>query len=517
MKSTNFFRPLALAAAMTVSLAASASATATADVNASPQPTMRVGDDTLVLTKALSPIEQKAMYVLVYGYPKVYFDTIYAIFTNVQAPSTDPNFLFAPVNQFAHATRQQTRDNTNGMAPNSDTLYSSAFFDVSKEPMVWHVPAWPGHFYVCPIHNTVADNISIGTRTDGNQAADYLITGPHWVGQVPAGMRRIQVDSDRLWTVCRVRQDFDKASIASANQFQKGMSITPLSAWGKAYTPPAGKVDASLLQARTENMSALIAERGVQDFLTRLTKMLSVQPPTPEDTEAVALLKEFGVVQGQPFNWDALSVDKQQAMQNLWPTLRPILRRSLANKDHNWMIVNGWPWSVRTGRYEQHYLNRATSAELGFSGNMKEDNMQSVNSKDSTGQPLQGDKHYVIHFAPGQTPPVEGFWSYTTYDKTTWDIALPEGRNPVGNHDKTNPLHYNADGSVDIFVQSQAPSDPHQRSNWLPTPAGKEFIVYFRMYGPSPDTYILNSANWQPNWIPPALQPVASEQPIVSK
>lgn len=513
MTPMHFFRPLALAVAMTVSFAANAAV----EASAASQPTMRVGDDTLVLPKALSALEQNAMYALVYGYPKVYFDTIYQIFTNIEAPSTDPNFLFAPVNQFSHATRQQTRENTNGMAPNSDTLYSSAFFDVSKEPVVWHVPAWAGNFYVCPLHNTVADNISIGTRTNGAQATDYLITGPHWVGEVPVGMQRVQVDSDRLWTVCRIRQDFDKASIASANQFQQGMRITPLSAWGKAYTPPAGKVDTSLLPAMTQNMSELIAQRGVQDFLTRLSAMLSIQPPTPEDNEAVAMLKMFGVVQGQPFNWDALSADKQKALEDIWPTLRPTLRKSLANKDHDWVMVNGWPWSVRTGRYAQHYLNRATSAELGFSGNMKEDNMQSVNSRDSKGQPLQGDKHYVIHFAPGQTPPVEGFWSYTTYDKSTWDIALPEGRNPVGNHDKTNPLHYNADGSVDIYVQSQAPSDPQHLSNWLPTPAGKEFIVYMRMYGPHPSTYILNSANQQPDWTPPALQPVSGSQSIANK
>src|SRR5262249_5901881 len=132
-------------------------------------------------------------------------------------------------------------------------------------------------------------------------------------------------------------------------------------------------------------------------------------------------------------------------------------------------VVNGWPYAIYVGRYQKHYLSRAAAAEFGYSGNMKEDNMQSVNGADAGGRTLNGDNAYVMHFAAGATPKVEGFWSLTTYDRQTWDIALPEGRHPISNHDATNPLHYNADGSLDIYLQPKPTGDALQDRNWLPT------------------------------------------------
>ncbi len=330
-------------------LATCATAAAVADPALAPPAMIHFGDDALPLPKPLTALEQKALQVLVYAYPKVYFDVIYHIFTNVETPSTDPNFIYAPVNQFSHAKRQQTSENKQGMAPNSDTLYSSAFFDVSQEPVVWHMPAWAGHYYVCPLHNTVADNISLGTRSNGNYAVDYLITGPHWFGKVPAGVQRVQVDSDRLWTVCRIRQDFDDASIASANAFQSSMQITPLSAWlaqkgGKTYVSPKGKVDPALLDDMKRPMFQIVENLGVRKYLERLVPMLSINTPTTDDREAVLLLKEFGVEEGKPFDWDALTSERQQALISVWPTLRPMLHAALATPAAQGAVVNGWPY-----------------------------------------------------------------------------------------------------------------------------------------------------------------------------
>lgn len=476
--------------------------------------TMRIGEDTVTLPRQLSPLEQKAFYALVYGYPKVYFETLFELRTNMEAPSTNPNHLFAPVNQFVHSTSQMTRENKNGMAPNSDTMYSAAFFDVSKEPVVWQMPAWQGNYYVCPLHNTVADNISLGSRTNGGHKVDYLITGPNWFGKVPQGMQRVSVDSDHLWTVCRIRQDFDKDSIAAAKSFQSGLRIVPLSAWetekttGQKYIAPKGIVNPDVESQMGRPMFQVVAERGVVNFLERLLDSMKIQPPSTDDVEAVAILKTFGVEQGKPFDWSALSAEKQAALNAVWPLLQPTLHASLASSAAQGANNNGWPSAINVGRYGLHYLGRATAAEFGFSGNMKEDNMQGINGRDAQGKPLNGDHNYVIHFDAGKTPKVEGFWSYTTYEKDTWNIALPEGRNPIGDHDKTNPLYFNADGSLDILLQAQAPADENLKRNWLPTPAGKDFVVYFRSYGPHPDMYVLNSANWQPKWTQAKIQRV---------
>ena len=186
-----------------------------------------------------------------------------------------------------------------------------------------------------------------------------------------------------------------------------------------------------------------------------------------------------------------------------------MLRRALGNLGPR---VNGWPYALVVGRYQEHYLKRAAAAQFGFSGNMMEDNMQSINLRDAKGVQLNGDHRYTIHFAPGMTPPVDGFWSFTVYTAGTYDIFAPKGRNPVGNHDKTNPLHFNPDGSLDIYVQPEPTGDPAKDRNWLVTPKGTDFMVYFRTYGPHPEIYSFNSATGLPAFVVPALQPAGPSQ-----
>ncbi len=466
---------------------------------------LHFGDDSIEAAAPVSPLVEKALQAYVYGYTPVYFDVSMKTYTNVAKPSENPNQMWAPVNQFFHGRRQQTAENTMGVAPNSDTLYTMAYLDVSKEPVIWHLPAWAGHYYVCPIHNMWADNISVGNRTNpGPIEVDYAVTGKDWHGSLPVGVRRIQMDSDHAMILCRIRQDFDPASLTSAHQFQDGMALTPLSQWkkGQHYTSPAGRIDPAINPWMLSTVPKQIMAMDAQAFYSRMATVLAINPPTQEDGEAVATLKSFGIVQGQPFNFAALPADKQDALNQAMVLGPPMLRRALGNLGPR---VNGWPYALVVGRYQEHYLKRAAAAQFGFSGNMMEDNMQSVNLHDSKGAQLNGDHRYTIHFAAGKTPPVDGFWSFTVYTAGTYDIYAPKGRNPVGNHDKTNPLHVNDDGSVDIYVQPEPTGNPAKDHNWLATPKGTDFMVYFRTYGPHPEVYRFNSATGQPGYIVPAL------------
>ena len=110
---------------------------------------LHFGDDTIDAAGPVSPLVEKALQAYVYGYTPVYFDVSMQTYTNVVKPSENPNQMWAPVDQFFHVRRQQTVENTMGVAPNSDTLYTMAYLDVSKEPIIWHRPAWAGHYYVC--------------------------------------------------------------------------------------------------------------------------------------------------------------------------------------------------------------------------------------------------------------------------------------------------------------------------------------------------------------------------------
>ena len=488
-----------------INLAAALALAGAGTAQAQDKQVLQFGDDTAEVSGQVSPLVEQALQAYLYGYTPVYFDVSMKTYSNVAEPSTDADKMWAPVGQFFHGRRQQTAGNTMGVAPNSDTLYTMAYLDVSKEPLIWHLPAWAGHYYACPIHNQWADNIVVGNRTNpGPIEVDYAITGKDWHGDLPPGVRRIQSDSDHVMILCRIRQDFDKESLESAHRFQDGMTLTPLSQWGKGGSyEPTRPIDPAITPWMESTVPKQIMAMDPQTFYGRMAEVLAINPPTQEDAEAVANLKSFGIEAGRPFNFAALPADKQDALRQALALGPPLTRTALGNMGPR---VNGWPYAIYVGRYQEHYLKRAAAAQFGFSGNMKEDNMQSINLRDSAGAQLNGDHRYTIHFAPGKTPPVDGFWSFTVYAAGTYDIFAPKGRNPIGNHDNTNPLHFNPDGSLDVYVQPEPTGDATKDHNWLASPKGTDFMVYFRTYGPHPEIYSFDSVTGLPGYVVPALE-----------
>lgn len=110
-------------------------------------------------------------------------------------------------------------------------------------------------------------------------------------------------------------------------------------------------------------------------------------------------------------------------------------------------------------------------------------------------KPLSGNNSYIIHFEPGQTPPVDAFWSITMYDDEGLLVDNPLNRYLIGTY--TEGLRNNTDGSLDIYLQNASPG-ADKESNWLPAPPGS-FSLFLRMYLPQPQ--ILNGT-----WQPPALE-----------
>jgi len=86
-----------------------------------------------------------------------------------------------------------------------------------------------------------------------------------------------------------------------------------------------------------------------------------------------------------------------------------------------------------------------------------------------------------VTFAKGATPPVNGFWSLSIYNQHHFFIKNAINRFSVGT--KNKGLKLAADGSLTIYVQADAPTDPVQLANWLPAPNG-DFSLYVRAYWP---------------------------------
>jgi hypothetical protein len=118
----------------------------------------------------------------------------------------------------------------------------------------------------------------------------------------------------------------------------------------------------------------------------------------------------------------------------------------------------------------------------GIYGNDAAEAMYPIFRKDSAGAMLDGADKYVYRFAPGQLPPVKGFWSITMY-------RLPQSllvANPINRYLINAPmlpeLKKDADGGYTFYIQKESPG-ADKESNWLPAPDGP-FVLIERLYWP---------------------------------
>jgi len=161
-------------------------------------------------------------------------------------------------------------------------------------------------------------------------------------------------------------------------------------------------------------------------------------------------------------------------------------------------LVNGWNvLTENVGTYGTSYEQRALIALGGLGANLPEDAIYPTAFVDAAGQPLHGANKYVAHFDKGKTPPANAFWSITMYDKDGFQVPNPIDRFAVGDRDK---LTFNADGSLDIYVQAESPGKDKE-SNWLPAPKDAPFAPSMRIYSPRPEVA-------DGSWAPPGFQRV---------
>jgi hypothetical protein len=203
-------------------------------------------------------------------------------------------------------------------------------------------------------------------------------------------------------------------------------------------------------------------------------------------------LAALGIVPGQPFSLSSQPAAVVQALNDAMK-LGPARIQAKAQKLGS--LVNGWHVPAQDiGAYGTDYDTRAAVAMFGLGANLPQDAIYPSAQVDAAGNPLSGANAYVIHFAAGQTPPVNAFWSITMYDDQGFFVANPMNRYALHNWD---PLTYNADGSLDIYLQTQSPG-PDKEANWLPAPQGS-YNLTMRLYWPQ--AQVLNGT-----WQPPAVQ-----------
>jgi hypothetical protein len=424
-----------------------------------------------------------ALQAYIYGFPYVYNAYTRYKWTNI--PQDPKHVPYAPVNHFWHAAGVLDATYRDGGCPNNDTLYSIAWVDLSKEPVVLTVPEIPvGRYWTFELATFTSDNFAYVGQRVGSRAGNYALIGPDWHGDLPEGITAVTPSSPTPWILILGRTLVDNFDdLPAVHALQAHYRLTPLSFWGKP--------ESQLPESRDVYKPA-VALAGNEDPLgpwKTLNAMLAENPP---EAHHEVLLKQFATIGIGP----GLDVEQQpevvkKALQRVLAVGIPLLRQQFMSGV--WAkVVNGWRYPPSNeGRFGDEFLLRAADQSLaGIVANDPVEAVYLVNATDSSGELLTGANRYEITFLKGYEPPVDAFWSMTIYG--TDNNLIPNQINRYSIGDRTPGVKKNEDGGTTFYFQNESPGSDKE-SNWLPTGSEAWFTI-LRMYIPHPE--VIN-AEWK--------------------
>ena len=423
-----------------------------------------------------------------YFYPLVTMELTRRQLTNQQP---GPASLGGPMNRFANIPAFPSADMRAVVRPNFDTLYSSGWLDLTKEPVVVSAPDTGGRYYLLPMLDMWTDVFaSPGWRTTGTAAANFLVTPPGWAGTVPVGFARIAAPTPYVWIIGRTKTD-GPADYDTVHKIQAGYKITPLSLWGKEPVAAEVKIDPDI-DMKTPPKTQ-VNSMPADKYFTLAAEILKLQPPHVTDQPIIAQLSRLGFEVGKGFDLNAADPAIQKGLASAPADAQALMQWKIPTLAR---VANYWSMNTDTmGVYGNYYLKRALVAQLGLGANLPEDAIYPLNLGDSDGKPLDGANAYTIHFDKDHIPPAEAFWSITLYDNGGFQVANAINRFAVSSW---MPFAYNADGSLDLYFQNERPS-ASKEANWLPAPKGP-YNLTMRLYAPKSDAL---TSKWNP---PPVIK-----------
>jgi hypothetical protein len=452
----------------------------------------------ITAAQVLTPEEAQSIATdaYIYFYPLISMDI-----TRKQSTNIEPGKEFAkgPMNTFVNVPAFPPGDLKIVVRVNFDTLYSVAWLDLTKEPLVVSAPDTDGRYYLLPMLDMWTDVFaSPGWRTTGTKAGNFLIVPSGWRPdlrdkvieefKLPKDTQRIDAPTPYVWVIGRTKTD-GPPDYPAVHKIQAGYKVTPLSEWGKPAKPVEVKID-SAVDMKTPPKTQADTMPG-DKYFAYAAELMKLHPPHLTDEPIVAQMKRIGIEPGKSF--DITKVD---------PTVRKALEAApeAAQKLMEWKlptlarVANHWSMNTDTmGVYGNYYLKRAIVTQQGLGANLPEDAVYPLNLGDEAGRPLDGANKYTINFEKGAAPPVNAFWSITLYDPEGFQVPNSMNRFAVSSW---MPFKYNPDGSLTLYFQNDNPGKDKE-ANWLPAPKGG-FNLTMRLYGPKSE--VLTG-----RWNPPAV------------
>ncbi|PWK61961.1 DUF1254 domain-containing protein [Aminobacter sp. AP02] len=428
----------------------------------------------------------------IYGLPIV---MNYAIMYEYAVDQNSGQFK-APFNQLKNEPNVYTYKDTAIVTPNSDTPYSFVWLDLRAEPLVLSVPAIdPKRYYSVMLCDGNTYNYGyIGTRATGGEAGDYMVVGPDWKGETPAGIKQVFRSSTQFSLAGYRTQLFGPDDLDNVKNVQAGYKVQMLSAYLNQTPPPAAptidfpKIDKELLKT---------------NFLDYLDFALQFAPAQDNEKEIRAKLARIGVGPGKTFDFKDLPMEHKLEIGLGMKEGQRKVDEAVATAGKT---INGWQVAGLPGdsaHYNGDWMKRAVAAQAGIFGNDPEEATYPYTRVDGDGQTLDGSKHnYTLTFPVGQLPPVNSFWSVTMYDgKSQLLIENPINRYLI-NAPMLPGMKKNEDGSLTLYIQKDSPG-ADKEANWLPAPNDTIYLV-MRLYWPKTEAPSILPAG-EGTWQPPAV------------
>jgi hypothetical protein len=416
----------------------------------------------------------------------IYLFPVYEMYrTRWNAMVNEANPVRGKLNRFLHVPVLATHKSRAVTTPNTDTLYSSAWLDLSLEPLFLTVPAMGERYYSFAFMSLFTDNFAyVCRRLDGGTPRPRMIVGPAWQGVASSEVDLVRSPTNGVWLLGRILVDGPDDLPAVRALQGKTLLETPDMRNERRILETE-----ELMRQRNTLPPQAVADWPAPnrtdpfDLFAVGLRALGESPLGERDRAVMGSFAELKLRPGRRFDARAFSESERTAIQAGIAEAQAEIRG--AGKRYG-QTVNGWNYPARNlGNFGNDYLYRATIALTALAALETAEATYLSCGSDEAGQPLDGSARYVLRFEPGQLPPAKAFWSLTMYEVT------PEGRafftdNPIGRYaigDRTKGLHKSPDGALEIYVQHARPG-AEQESNWLPAPASGPIRLLLRAYEP---------------------------------
>ena len=422
----------------------------------------------------------------VFGFPYVYLPSLR--WDWVTQPKPPESIAYAPLNHFFQTRKLVDASYRDGGCPNEDTLYSIAWVDVSKEPVILSHPDMGDRYFTFELASLDSDNFAyVGKRTTGEKAGSFAIVGPDWEGTLPVGVKALPPSRTPSVLIFGRTLIDGMADAPAVNALQDQYTLVPLSFWGKK--------DAKLPERRDVWKPFDPKTDPLAEWKT-MNRAMTENPPEARLAKLLGLFAKVGVGPGQDI--DSLDEATKRGLARAAVDGRKLMNEAISSgklgkQVNNWVIP---PKYLGRAGLADEFLQRGAAQCLG--GIIANDPAEAVyynTAMDGAGQPLDGTRRYSLRFAPGQLPEVDAFWSLTLYDPTYNFTANPINRFSLG--DRTKGLKKDADGGLTIYIQSTSPGKDKE-SNWLPSTPSGQFLLIMRAYMPGAEIL-------EQKWAPPPV------------